>query len=68
MCNTFAVYFQIFATFGYKKVKNSELFQCHHVENKPIKETSLSKSRSLGCLLAGLGQAEGDIRVNYLRI
>ena len=24
MCNTFAVYFQIFATFGYKKVKNSE--------------------------------------------
>ena len=26
MCNTFAVYFQIFATFGYKKVKNSESF------------------------------------------
>ena len=26
MCNTFAVYFQIFATFGYKKVKNSEKF------------------------------------------
>ena len=26
MCNTFAVYFQIFATFGYKKVKNSEFF------------------------------------------
>ena len=25
MCNTFAVYFQIFATFGYKKVKNSEI-------------------------------------------
>ena len=25
MCNTFAVYFQIFATFGYKKVKNSDL-------------------------------------------
>lgn len=24
ICNTFAVYFQIFATFGYKKVKNSE--------------------------------------------
>ena len=24
MCNTFAVYFQIFATFGYKKVKNSD--------------------------------------------
>ena len=25
MCNTFAVYFQIFATFGYKKVKNSDI-------------------------------------------
>ena len=24
MCNTFAIYFQIFVTFGYKKVKNSE--------------------------------------------
>ena len=28
MCNTFAVYFQIFATFGYKKVKNSEKYDC----------------------------------------
>ena len=27
MCNTFAVYFQIFATFGYKKVKNSDYFK-----------------------------------------
>lgn len=26
MCNTFAVYFQIFATFGYKKVKNSDKY------------------------------------------
>ena len=26
MCNTFAVYFQIFATFGYKKVKNSDWY------------------------------------------
>ena len=26
MCNTFAVYFQIFATFGYKKVKNSDIY------------------------------------------
>ena len=25
MCNTFAVNFQIFATFGYKKVKNSDI-------------------------------------------
>ena len=25
ICNTFAVYFQIFATFGYKKVKNSDI-------------------------------------------
>jgi len=24
MCNTFAIYFQIFVTFGYKKVKNSD--------------------------------------------
>ena len=24
MCNTFAVYFQIFKTFGYKKLKNSD--------------------------------------------
>ena len=24
MCNTFEVYFQIFKTFGYKKLKNSE--------------------------------------------
>ena len=31
MCNTFAVYFQIFATFGYKKVKNSERNMCHSV-------------------------------------
>ena len=27
MCNTFAVYFQIFATFGYKKVKNSDYIE-----------------------------------------
>lgn len=27
MCNTFAVYFQIFATFGYKKVKNSDFLK-----------------------------------------
>ena len=26
MCNTFEVYFQIFRTFGYKKLKNSEFF------------------------------------------
>lgn len=25
MCNSFVVYFQIFKTFGYKKLKNSEL-------------------------------------------
>lgn len=32
MCNTFAVYFQIFATFGYKKVKNSEkIRQKNHI-------------------------------------
>ncbi len=24
MCNSFVVYFQIFKTFGYKKLKNSE--------------------------------------------
>lgn len=24
MCNSFGVYFQIFKTFGYKKLKNSE--------------------------------------------
>ena len=29
MCNTFAVYFQIFATFGYKKVKNSDIFMVY---------------------------------------
>ena len=29
MCNTFAVYFQIFATFGYKKVKNSDMEFIH---------------------------------------
>ena len=28
MCNTFAINFQIFVTFGYKKVKNSEITQC----------------------------------------
>ena len=25
MCNTFAIYFQIFVTSGYKKVKNSDM-------------------------------------------
>ena len=36
MCNTFTVYFQRFATFGYKKVKNPEAYI--------TKETNLSKS------------------------
>lgn len=31
MCNTFAVYFQIFATFGYKKVKNSDMVDVNKV-------------------------------------
>ena len=35
MCNTFAVYFQIFATFGYKKVKNSDIFGIQKQVTKP---------------------------------
>ena len=38
MRNTFAVYFQIFATFGYKKVKNSDSF----VEQKKIADKSIA--------------------------
>ena len=37
MCNTFAVYFQIFATFGYKKVKNSEYRGSQPVPNQAKK-------------------------------
>ena len=42
MCNTFAVYFQIFATFGYKKVKNSDnirehsIVPCVSVHQRPV--------------------------------
>ena len=36
MCNTFAIYFQIFVTFGYKKVKNSDNHKCFYEIQKFI--------------------------------
>lgn len=40
MCNTFAVYFQIFATFGYKKVKNSDN-ECNSLSLSSFSETKM---------------------------
>ena len=45
MCNTFAVYFQIFATFGYKKVKNSDNYDV--AKMTPFQIVTLAKDELL---------------------
>lgn len=56
MCNTFAVYFQIFATFGYKKVKNSDtVVSCVHIlthdQRKPLKASPLIAAVRPGAIM-----------------
>lgn len=44
MRNTFVVYFQIFATFGYKKVKNSEVYHVTHRFGESLDIPAMTKS------------------------
>ena len=50
MCNTFAVYFQIFATFGYKKVKNSESTSVSFINFNPRTHVGCDYIRKGECL------------------
>ena len=58
MCNSFVVYFQIFKTFGYKKLKNSE-----RIRRKPRQSASLRSTgpSHISTLSAGTGAASGLI-------
>ena len=47
MCNTFGVYFQIFKTFGYKKLKNSEFYRFPPILSKEKSSFFLQMIRSV---------------------